>query len=693
MLIRRLLCVLLFFSTLLLKQQTLFAQICVDNYFAVNFITPTVQNTIATIAPSENEILMAGNVQRANSLLQGGWLTSYSGRGTLLWSKQYYTSQYNFLNFTNIIEAGNDNYLITGNIGDVDTTAWPLIHISEYAFLMKVDKYGNIIWSKVLSNLIRPFAFSDISSITKTKDNSFVMALYYTTTKQYMVIMRIDIEGNVLWTSLLSTHAANSGYGNMKLKTLSDGNIVCAGYAKFADDSYTYPRIGYSLASFDVTNGELLWNRFYLSTDTLSSYGAAFGDVVNITEFSNHGLSFIASHADASVPYYFRKTDKVLNFITDYSGTLKNVFSYSGALSSLYASAASVYGNNNRALLMDNGDVPFMMGINTDGDIVWQKEYPLLGISQETKCIINTKNGFYFFCFTHDGGSTDPKLVKTDMLGNISCVEGNSSLTKEDVTPSFFMEYINLVFEKYKGVLGNQFVSDVHSYNQQSKDICRIACCKDVTDTAAEIKLCDVDSYTLANNDVVHNSGIYPVTFKTEKGCDSIVYYKITFNFKPIVNLGADTCFGEKDSLTLKANAGYESYTWNGLNTGSNYFGITQPGLYSLLAGNSCGMQSDTIRILKKCEFDIYMPNAFTPNGDGLNDWFRVPQNYNQSVSLAVYNRWGQKIFETHNVTKGWNGMIGSYPAPVGTYPYILIMKSLDNKKTFSVKGYVTLIR
>jgi gliding motility-associated-like protein len=158
--------------------------------------------------------------------------------------------------------------------------------------------------------------------------------------------------------------------------------------------------------------------------------------------------------------------------------------------------------------------------------------------------------------------------------------------------------------------------------------------------------------------------------------------------------LGADTCLGEKDSLVLKAVPGYNTYIWNGISTASSKYVVRQPGDYVLQIENECGMQSDTVKILQQCAFDIFMPNAFTPNGDGRNDLFRVPpQNYNRLISFTVFNRWGQKIFETKNISEGWNGMNREYPAAAGTYIYIIVMKSLDDKTTFTKKGWVTLIR
>src|SRR6185295_17164139 len=96
---------------------------------------------------------------------------------------------------------------------------------------MKVDKYGNLIWSKMLSNIIRPFASSNITSIDATKDGDFVLALNYFTTSSYRVVIRMDADGNVKWTTLISSPSRNTGYGDIKLKVLEDGNIAFCEYA------------------------------------------------------------------------------------------------------------------------------------------------------------------------------------------------------------------------------------------------------------------------------------------------------------------------------------------------------------------------------------------------------------------------------------------------------------------------------
>ncbi len=84
------------------------------------------------------------------------------------------------------------------------------------------------------------------------------------------------------------------------------------------------------------------------------------------------------------------------------------------------------------------------------------------------------------------------------------------------------------------------------------------------------------------------------------------------------------------------------------------------------------------------------IPNTFTPNGDGLNDYFTIsyniiPENY----LLTIYNRWGELVFETHNINKSWDGKHKGRKCNDGTYFYIINYSA--NGKTHTKKGFISL--
>lgn len=85
-----------------------------------------------------------------------------------------------------------------------------------------------------------------------------------------------------------------------------------------------------------------------------------------------------------------------------------------------------------------------------------------------------------------------------------------------------------------------------------------------------------------------------------------------------------------------------------------------------------------------------WIPTAFSPNGDNLNDVFEVKGRFIQVTGMRIYDRWGQVIFQSQG--QGWDGHIKGKEAPVGTYPYIIDWKD-DNGRTMTRKGLVSLVK
>jgi gliding motility-associated-like protein len=125
-----------------------------------------------------------------------------------------------------------------------------------------------------------------------------------------------------------------------------------------------------------------------------------------------------------------------------------------------------------------------------------------------------------------------------------------------------------------------------------------------------------------------------------------------------------------------------------------------QPGeetkyIVTLVVGNSFGCTdtaTQVIDVLKSCF--IAVPGAFTPNGDGVNDYL-YPLNALKAVDLQfkVYNRWGQMVFETTNWLVRWDGTMGGRPQPAGAYAWFLSYTDSDTGKRIFQKGTSLLIR
>jgi gliding motility-associated-like protein len=102
---------------------------------------------------------------------------------------------------------------------------------------------------------------------------------------------------------------------------------------------------------------------------------------------------------------------------------------------------------------------------------------------------------------------------------------------------------------------------------------------------------------------------------------------------------------------------------------------------------------SDTINVIVVADCgEMYVPNAFSPNGDGANDILYVRGQCLETLTFMVFNRWGQKVFETTDKNIGWDGTFKGDLMNSGVFVYRLEGKDYDGKG-YSMKGNVTLIR
>ncbi len=173
---------------------------------------------------------------------------------------------------------------------------------------------------------------------------------------------------------------------------------------------------------------------------------------------------------------------------------------------------------------------------------------------------------------------------------------------------------------------------------------------------------------------------------------DSIAVYPL-----PVVYLGRDTvlCLGGAPVLLQNQSAVLPGarYLWSTGDTTGN-ISVTHHGIYGLTVTSAEGCtNTENITVNKNCYIDI--PNAFTPNGDGENDYFFPRVLLSRSVTafrMQVFNRWGQIVFRTESVNgRGWDGQFNNKPQPGGVYIYLIDVET--NGRAESYKGNVTLLR
>jgi gliding motility-associated-like protein len=162
-----------------------------------------------------------------------------------------------------------------------------------------------------------------------------------------------------------------------------------------------------------------------------------------------------------------------------------------------------------------------------------------------------------------------------------------------------------------------------------------------------------------------------------------------------------ESCINKADgSATVSGSGGTAPYTflWETSETTGNISGLT-PGQYSVILTDANGCQDvDTVNVLaatSSCETVIpvvYVPNIFTPNGDGNNDVLFVRGQGITEFSLRIYDRWGEKVFETTDLSQGWNGKFRGKDVDQGVFVYTLYVLFADGSETKD-KGNITMTR
>ncbi|MBC7946407.1 MAG: gliding motility-associated C-terminal domain-containing protein [Chitinophagaceae bacterium] len=199
----------------------------------------------------------------------------------------------------------------------------------------------------------------------------------------------------------------------------------------------------------------------------------------------------------------------------------------------------------------------------------------------------------------------------------------------------------------------------------------------------------------------------YTLSVTDANGCTSLVTDQVTVTVTPPIQVTTwpvDTVVFAGATVPLLATSAGTSYLWSPA-TGLDNPNIPNPVAtapsvdgqivtYQVITTTSAGCQGEayvTITVYKGP--DIYVANAFTPNGDGRNETFvPFPVGIKQLNYFRVYNRWGNLMFSTTTLNNGWDGRFGGMEQPTGIYVWMAEGITMDNKK-ITKKGTVMLVR
>jgi gliding motility-associated-like protein len=204
----------------------------------------------------------------------------------------------------------------------------------------------------------------------------------------------------------------------------------------------------------------------------------------------------------------------------------------------------------------------------------------------------------------------------------------------------------------------------------------------------------------VSNTDSIFENGVYTLTVSNASGCMDTAVVNFAVQPQVIANAGPDGTAEYNYPYQLNGTGG-GSYQWfpgfpllNNSGIANPVATLTEDTRFILMVRDEIGCKAfDTVflRVLRGPTF--YIPNAFSPNGDGLNDVFRpTPVGIDRIDYFRIFNRFGEKVFETSEMNKGWDGNYKGIRQPLGGYVWML--KGVDRKGEVKVlKGNVLLVR
>jgi len=616
-----------------------------------------------------NDLYFAGSVNSSlTNINHDAWMMRTTFHGTPLWSKAIGTGADEIINGVNNTNDGG--YIFIGNTKFNSTF--------ETGWIGKVDSLGNPLWSIELKGFN-----GSLLQIEEMNNGDFIVVgmLYLkfdgdkygniiSISNSSNFIMRINNAGKILWQR--SFHHSGKEVLN-KIQTLSDGNVLVMGNVVGTDSAY--------ILKLNQSNGQMIWMNGY-------------------TTVNNNNYARIAENKDVS--FKFRQGNKTFYLSADgkYQPNATQIMlsSNSVALKNVPVSDFGSY-TGSEIYFANVKPNPVLFSVKNNANVQWAHIYNFgtsKGLALSSGRIY--RNNIYL-SGSYKANNISDDTTDESMAYLLKAADNGNTLCSDTFNIGFKVVNIsgnqNVSYNWINdGAVSENYIS-IYVKNLMPVrmiDCSQQTCCNDVV-MSRENELCNNKSFQLPDGTIAKAPGFYTSRMNTLTGCDSIIYTNLSAQKNIDLTLTKDTCLINNMPVTfyLPGDSSIK-YRWqNGTTT--NQFTAFTPGKYWVTAISSCNAIIDSVNVHDNCTPDVFIPSAFTPNNDGLNDVFRIPEiNGQHLLNLNIYNRYGQLIFYTDNASDGWDGTINGTPQTTGTYIYITRYSDLAGKLHI-LKGTVSLIR
>jgi gliding motility-associated-like protein len=539
--------------------------------------------------------------------------------------------------------------------------------------LIKLDACGNKLWGKVMGGNHQDLLYA----MSETTEHGFLLSgLTFSTnlTNGYhggtedAIVCKTDVNGNTEW---IKTFGGSQSDILFNAVPLPDSSFIIVGFTSSTDgDGSPQGKNGWVL-KLDK-NGNLIWKQFP------GSGAFYFYDII-----ASIDGNFILCDYNGSIV----KIDAAGNLIWE-----KN---YGGKLVNIEKAAAGGYIACGIINTIQGGQDGFVERIDAAGNLLWQKTIGGSATDYLDDLLVLPGNSYVLAGYSNsaDGdipsnqGLADGYAVALDDNGNMLWTKSYGGSRRD--------EFHGLASGSDGSILVSGFVGssdgDVTG-NHASWDFV-ILKLKDKSIQNLDTVSCQP---LFINNILLTHDSSFTVIAK-----DICAYDSAITNFNVIIRPETvhtinDTTINFQDRVRLTSTAS-GPVIWKGPNLScyTCLSPIASPtgirATYIIQTGQANCMVADTVIITIKAGDTLYVPSAFTPNGDGKNDTFKalgVVADY----SMEIFNRWGERVFTTNSLQSGWNGHYKGVMQPNGIFVYLIRYKTNQHiLKTQS--GTVSLIR
>ena len=609
------------------------------------------------------------------------WVLKIDGNGNLLWENSFggSLSDWGF----DAKPTSDGGYLVAGssfsNNGDVSSN----IGFYDY-WIIKLNANGLALWEKSYGGTLEERAYAlditpdDGAVIVGTTNSSDFDVLGNNGSYDYWVI-RIEANGDLQWARAYGGASEDRAYG---VTLLDDGHALAVGFTNSSNGDISG---NYGSADAWMTNiapdGSLVWEK---------NLGGTRADRLNdILQLGNGGFvaaGFSASN-DFDLPDNFGERDLWIISLTPDS-LMINI-----------GNDTTLCFNDNLLLELQMDDVTYNWS-NGSTD-------PFITVTEEGEYWLEVD---LFGCLARD-------TINVDYLTESSISLGNDTILCEDETLLYTFNEPGAEYVWRDGSTDSTFLVNVPGVywvtiikdGCEQKDTVEIDYTEIDLDLEEEAFICEGEgslievenpqaTYLWQDNSTdpfytITAPGIYWVEI-TVGGCSKADTMVVDYQDGPDSIFAFTSFVCEDEGVWFDASYPGATYKWQDGSTEPLYKAVVE-GEYSVEVNiNNCIFKEKTT--LKACERCLFIPNGFSPNGDGINDvFFTIPTcelvNYHQ----MVFDRWGNNVFESIDPNEHWDGMYNDQKAELATYVYLILYDINDNGNLIPQRrtGSVTLIR